>query len=87
MIKIWFKLIIEDKIIKDIVYTLNEHFSVENFTYVISEVCNTLDTPAPIILSKHINQFLNFNTTTFTVDDFVERFDYDKLVLENALED
>lgn len=87
MIKIWFKLIIEDKIIKDVVYTLNEHFSEESFNFIVSEVCNMFDTPAPIILTKHINQFLNFNTTTFTKDDFVERFDYDKLVLENAYED
>ena len=87
MIKIWFKLIIDDKIIKDVVYSLNEHFSEDSFSFIIQEVCNSFDCPAPIILTKHINQFLNFNTTTFTQDDFVERFDYDKLVLENAYED
>lgn len=87
MIKIWFKLITDDKIVKNTVFSLNDVFSIDNFTYAINTVCNDLDIPSPVILSKHLFQYINFNTTTFTTGDFVEPLNYDKLILENALED
>ncbi len=87
MIKIWFKLITGDKIIKNTVFSLNDVFSIDNFTFVINNVCNNLDIPSPVILSKHLFQYINFNTTTFTASDFVEPLNYDKLVLENVYQD
>ncbi len=87
MIKIWFKLITDDKIIKSTVFSHDEMFSIDNFTYCINTVCNDLDVPSPIILTKHLFHYINFNTTTFTKDDFVETFDYDKMVLENVYEE
>jgi len=87
MIKLWFKLMIDDKIIKNTIFSKNIMYSPETLTNAISEVCNSFDIANPLILSKHIFHFENFNTITFLPDDFVEPFNYDKLIIENIYED
>lgn len=86
MIKLWIKLVTDDKIKKDTIYVSQKPFSNENFTESITEICNSFDIPCPIILSKHLFQYLNFNTTTFYETDFVEPLNYDKMILENVIE-
>ena len=54
------------------------------FDYV-REICEKLDCPTPVVLKSHIFSYAKYNTVKFVPSDFVEKVDFDKLVLENAL--
>lgn len=82
MNRIYAKLTIDNKLISDYIYELQEDFVIHNFFDYLAEICAKLDVPVPIILVKHIKNFLLYNSTTFTKDDFVESFPYNKLVVE-----
>ena len=82
MFKIYAKLIKNSKVTADYVYDINGEFIIHNFFDYLQEICMTLDVPTPIILTKHIKNFLLFDSTTFLPEDFVESFPFDKLVLE-----
>ena len=86
MIKIWFKLLTENKIIKSEVFTSQDKISEENFFDLTRQACEQFDIPTPVILNDHYQSYLNFNHSVFKPRDFVEAFDYEKLVLENAQE-
>ncbi len=80
--KILAKTIKHNKIVKDFVYEINEDFVIHNFFDYMNSICEALDLPVPIILTKHIKNFLLFDSTFFTQEDFVEKFYEDKLVIE-----
>ena len=82
MFKIYAKLIQNNKVISDYVYELKNDFAIHDFFEYLQEICANLDIPTPIILTKHIKNFLVFDSTTFLPEDFVESFPYDKLLLE-----
>ena len=52
----------------------------------IQAVCEVLDLPRPVILSKHENELLQFNRTRFTADDFMEPIAFDALEIEHLVE-
>lgn len=79
--KIWFKLIQDEKIIKSFTYHPNL-FDINKLTDYIEIACNELDEPTPIILRKHIQHLNEFNTTKFKQIDFVETINFDKMVVE-----
>lgn len=87
MIKIWVKTISGTKIKKSIVFEHYALFNRENFEEAIVQVCQKLDEPSPVILSKHFNHFSNFNITEFKPCDFVESVKFDEMIIENALTD
>ena len=80
--KIWGKIIDDNKVVKDTVYTIDGDFSIHSFYDYISDICASLDIPVPVILTKHIKNFILFNHTHFTKDDFVEKFYNEKLAIE-----
>ncbi len=80
--KILAKIITNNKVVKDYVYEVKGDFVIHNFFDYVNDICAQLDLPVPIILTKHIKNFLLFNSTFFTKDDFVEKFFEDKFVLE-----
>ena len=82
MFRIYSKLVINNKVVADYVYSLKNEFAIRDFFEYLQEICSKLDIPTPIILTKHIKNFLLFDNTIFTQDDFVESFPYDKLVIE-----
>lgn len=84
MIRMWAKVITEEKIIKDMIYENPERFDFEHFFDYISDICESLDICTPVILSKHIFHYVNFNNTTFTTSDFPESVDFEKFVIEEA---
>ena len=84
MVRIWAKIIKEDKIVKQVVLEYFENFSANNFFDYVAEISSKLDIATPIILSKHISHYMNFNNTTFLPVDFPEIVNFDKLVLEEA---
>lgn len=83
MIRIWAKIMNNDKIIKDYMYT-TDNLLPENFHSFMVDICYHLDIPTPMVLSSHTNNFLLFNNTKFTKQDFVEKIYFEKLVIENA---
>lgn len=82
MFKIYSKLVTNNKVMAGYVYTLSSEFTIHDFFEYLQEICAHLDIPTPIILTKHIKNFLLFDNTIFIQDDFVESFPYDKLVIE-----
>ena len=83
MIKLWAKIIVEEKIKQQLTYESLDNFAGEEFYLHIAEICHKLDIPSPVVLPMHIKHFTLYNSTTFKVRDFVESIDFDKLVIEN----
>ena len=83
MIKMWAKIINQEKIVAQILYESIDNFSNETFYLHVAEICHKLDIPSPIVLPTHIKHYTNYNNTTFKARDFVEYINFDKLVIEN----
>ena len=84
MVRIWAQLVEGEKIKKSIIYENNTSFDKNNFLDYVIDVCDLLKIATPIVLSKHINHFIEFNNAVFKADDFVEIINFDKLILEQA---
>ncbi len=84
MVRIWAKVVKEEKILKDTIFFTQDNFEVASFYDYISDICQTLNIATPIILSKHIYHYTSFNTATFLPQDFPEDVDFDKFVIEEA---
>lgn len=80
--KIWARLIIDGKNVKDTLYCNKNALTFANYEIMLREVAYLLDIPSPISMKIHFNHFKKFNIHKFTVDDFVESFDYDALEIE-----
>ena len=85
MVRIWAKVMIKDKIIKQFVYERFEPMDYSKFFEYVCEICEHLDIPTPVIIKTHLFNYAKYNVLRFKKDDFVESINFDKLVLENAL--
>lgn len=83
--KIWAKLITDGKIRKQYVYERNERLTYSRFFDYLSDVCQALDVPTPVLMKTHVFNFAKFNHVRFTSRDFVESLGYDQLLLENLV--
>ena len=83
--KICAKLITDGKIRKQFVYEKEERLTYSHFFDYLTEICQALDIPTPVLLKTHIFNFAKFNHVRFIRRDFVEEFDYDQLFLENII--
>ena len=86
MIKLWIRLETDNKLVKDIIYQTADNYSREAFFEHLTEICYQLNVPVPVILPTHYQSFEAFNNMRFLPRDFVEPFEYDKMIIENALE-
>lgn len=84
MIRIWAKVVKEEKILKSVIYEEFDTFNVANFFDYVAEICNQLDIATPVILNKHLSHYTQFNISVFLPSDFPEPVNFDKLVLEEA---
>lgn len=85
MVRIWAKLLRGDKIINQCVYEREGLTDYSLFYEYVRDICELLDCPTPVVIKTHIFNYAKYNTVRFTQSDFVEKIDFDKLVLENAL--
>lgn len=85
MIRLWAKIIIDNKLKKDIIYESIDNYSREDFFEHISEICYRLNIPSPVLINSHYENFENFSCIKFLPRDFVESVDFDKLEIENAI--
>ena len=83
MIRIWFKVLKKDKILKQYVFEKQGVIDYSEFFEYVRESCENLDIPTPIIIKTHLFHYAKYNTLKFKKDDFVENVDFDYLVLEN----
>ena len=84
--KIWARLVTNDKIQKDIIYQSPLKLTPKNYEEWLREICHLLDVPNPVLLGHHYKNFVNFHNTKFKQDDFVETLDYDVLIVEDCKE-
>ena len=82
--KIWAKLITDGKIKNQIVYEKDEKLTYSHFFDYLTEICQRLDIPTPVLMKTHIFNYAKFNHVKFVPKDFVEHFAYDQLFLENV---
>jgi len=82
MVKMFAKIIKDEKVKNTYKLEYDGEFELDLFYEYIKEICEHFDSPTPIILAKHIRDYIVFNTTTFKKDDFVEKIFFDKLVIE-----
>lgn len=83
MIRIWAKTLKKHKIIKNIEYDIDSDKMVWSLFFdVLSEICNTMDIPTPVLLKNHVLNFAKYNFVSFDKSDFVESVDFDTLWLE-----
>ena len=80
MIKIWGKLLVEDKVIKGKTVEVDEKST--SFFDMLKQLSNALNIPTPVLLDKHVYDFNVFNICIFKPDDFVEPVNFDRFVLE-----
>ena len=80
--KIWAKAMQEGKIKKQLVYEREGKLVYSEFFVYLTEICEKLDIPTPVLMKTHIFNFAKFNHVKFASRDFVEAFEYDHLFLE-----
>lgn len=81
--RIWAKLITDGKIVKQYVYEKDERVTYSHFFDYLTEICQELDVPTPVLTKTHIFNFAKFNHVKFVTRDFVESLGYDHMFLEN----
>ncbi len=80
MIKIWGKLLVDDKVIKGKTVEVDETST--TFFDMLKQLSGQLNIPTPVLLDKHVYDFNLFKICTFKPDDFVEAVNFDRFVLE-----
>ena len=79
MIKIWGKILSNDKIIKSKTIKVDT----ENTTFfdMLASLSHALNIPTPVLLDKHVYDFNVFSTCFFNKDDFIEDVLFDRFVI------
>ena len=80
MIKIWGKVVKDEKIIKQFVVEVEPKKC--TFFDMLKQLCEGLDIPTPVLLNKHVMDFNKFSMTLFKPADFVEKVYFDKFIIE-----
>ncbi len=83
MVKLWIKLIKDDKIIKDTVVEKDCALEWAEFADYLTEGLYKLDEPTPVVIKNHIFDFAKFHVVRFRPSDFVEMVDFDYMWVEN----
>ena len=83
MFRIWAKIFQDERIVKQTVYERDENFSYADFFRYLSEICDALDIPTPVLLKTHLFNYAKFRHVVFRPRDFVESVPFEKFMLEN----
>jgi len=85
--RIWAKIIKNNEIIKDIVYSAPQDMSEMkylNYQNWVTDISNLLDIPSPVIIPHHFKNFAIFHNTHFKASDFIHPVDFDALRIEDC---
>lgn len=84
MVKIWFKTITDKKLLTSNIYHFEGKFDESLFDGYVRFACDELDIPSPIVMERHVSNFIQFNICRFDQTDFVESIGFEQLTLENC---
>ncbi len=84
--KIWIRLLTDNKLVKDKIYHCDTINSTEKMEEVLRDVCHELDLATPVVLDTHFLNFIRFHNAKFRPDDFVEELGYDIMIVEDCKE-
>ena len=83
MLKIWGKLIKDNRIIKNEVSISEiENNYQENLKMCITELCYKFDISTPYWLRPNINEYNKRHKTSFDQNNFIEEIDFDHFMIE-----
>lgn len=86
MIRLWGKIIKENRMILNEVVMCNENIEYQQeLKKCISELCYKFDISKPYWLQNNLEEFNKFKKTSFKQDNFIEEIDFDRfeiIVLE-----
>lgn len=83
MLKLWGKIIKDNRIIRDeIVIADTGGTYQENLKSCLTEMCYKLDISKPYWLPSNLEEYNKRSKTTFTKYNFIEEINYDKFVIE-----
>lgn len=82
--RIWAKIMNDDKIVKNIIVRFDYVFNKKNYERCLILICNQLDIPTPITLKYHFNSFDEFNIVKYLPGEFIEKVNFTSFVLENC---
>ncbi len=82
MFKIWAKIIKKEKIVRNLMYKGYGDFELDKLHFYLTEICNELDIPTPVLLKSHIRHFDSFRLARFSPSDFVEKVDFTFFTVE-----
>lgn len=85
MFRIWAKVMKEGRILKQITYEREEKFAYAAFFGYLSDICEALDIPTPVLLKTHLFNYAKFRHVVFRPSDFMEEIPFERLMLENIL--
>ena len=80
--KIWARLMIDGKNVKDTLYQDNKSLTYESYENMLRNIADLLDVSSPVTMNIHFKHFKEFNIHRFKPDDFVESFEYDSMEIE-----
>jgi len=82
--KLWVILYSNNKIVQQLVLEPIPSIpqTIEDWTPYLDEICHAFDVPHPVMLTKHIQDMLQFSKITFKPNDFLESFHFQSLTLE-----
>lgn len=86
MIRLWGKLIKDNKMLENEEFTCNENIEYQQQLKIcITEICYKLDIQKPYWLPKNLEEYNNHKKTSFYQDNFIEEVSFDRfeiIVLE-----
>lgn len=83
MLKIWGKILKNNKIIKDIMVTSNVKGSYQdNLKFCINSICEKLDIEKPYWLPSNVDEYNKRGKVNFDSNNFIQEIDFDKFVIE-----
>ena len=85
MFRIWGKVLKDGHNVRQVTYEREEKFSYSRFFSYLTDICDALDVPTPVLLKPHTFNYAKFNHVIFRPSDFMEDVPFDRLVLENIL--
>ena len=69
--KIWARLMIDGKNVKDTLYQDNKSLTYESYENMLRNIADLLDISSPVTMNIHFKHFKAFNIHRFKPDDFV----------------
>lgn len=84
--KIWAKVMRNDKILRDVIYERDLALSPSNFQKMLQEIAYKVDIATPITLPSHYKHFEKFNRVKYLPRDFIEEVEFTAFVVERVVE-